>query len=388
MIADRVATLVLAVALVATPTATAATIGFGGGLDVTLSGRGSSLATNATYEGETSFDAYHARFEAEGTLVTGLEAVLRTSLSEAVGPRVYGAYVIATPWAERDLHAVAGKMPWLIGTWAARSEPERQPLIGVPLMYQLPTRLPSDAIVPDADSLYRIEGTAAATGYAGGAGSGGMRVVEDAWWDVGAGIAGSLRPFEFALGLTNGVPGAPNPSLDGNSTKGLQGRLGLAPLPGVRAGVSAAYGAYLPRSLDGQLPAGRNADDYHQRLLMADAELLAWHVELRSEAFHNVWETPTLGDLEAHGGYAEAKLTLLPGLYAAGRYDVIRFSAAHLSTGEAFPWNDNADRIEAGLGFRPVRGAVIKAVWQHQRLADEDGSHRSDLAAVQLALGF
>ena len=389
MSARRATLLAAALAAAWAATARAAgTLALTGGLDLNGSGLEPLPGLNAVYEGETSFDSYHLRLGATAAPAPGLGIVLETRLSDAAAPRVSAAYLGYTPRTDRDLHLVAGKIPWTIGTWGARDTPERQPLVGVPLMYQFPTRLPSNAIVPDADSLYRIESDGIGSDYGGSGESEGMRIVQDGWWDMGVALTGSARPVEFALGVTSGTPGAPSPGRDTNGAKSALGRLGVAPLPGVRAGVSGAYGAYLPASLNPQLPPGRRAEDYHQRLIMADAELLAGHAELRAEGFANRWETPTLGSLDAHGGYVEGKLTLAPGIYAAGRYDLLRFSQLHESTGEPFPWNDDVDRIEAGLGYRPMRGVVLKTVWQRTTLDDGEEREPHDLVAVQAALAF
>lgn len=370
------------------PAAVAGPIIFAGAIDVNAVSRGRALDLNTRYDEETSFDAYHLFLEAQSPVTNGFQAVLEAQLSDGAAPRLYAAYLSYAPRPGRDLLVIAGKMPWLIGTWGGRAKPERQPLVGTPLMYQLPTRLPSSAIVPDADSLYRIEGDAAGAGYGASTGAAGMRIVEDGWWDAGVGLTGSARPFEFSLGVYNGTPGAPNPARDVNAGKSVLGRLGFAPLPGVRVGASGAYGAWLPQALGPQLPAGRSASDYHQRLVMADAELLVGYAELRAEAFDNQWETPALGTLRGHGGYAEGKLTLLPGLYAAGRYDLLRFSHLNESTGEPFPWSHDVDRVEAGLGYRPSRGTVLKAVWQRTTLDDGEKTAHADAFAAQFVLAF
>ena len=359
-----------------------------GALDLNGSGLQPVPGLNAVYEGETSFDAYHLRLGVAASLAPALGITLEARMSDAADPRVTAASLAYTPRPDRDLHLVAGKIPWVVGTWGARSAPERQPLVGVPLMYQLPTRLPSDAIVPDADSLYRIHSDGIGSDYGGSGESEGMRIVQDAWWDMGAALTGSRRPLELALGVTSGTPGAPSPGRDTNGAKCVLGRLGVAPLPGARAGVSGAYGAYLPATLNAELQAGHRVEDYHQRLVMADAELLAGHAELRAEAFANRWETPTLGSLDARGGYLEGKLTFAPGIYAAARYDLMRFSKLHTSSGEPFPWSDDADRTEAGLGYRPMRGVVLKTVWQRTTLDDGEERSSHDLVAVQAALSF
>src|SRR6185369_17950160 len=161
----------------------------------------------------------------------------------------------------------------------------------------------------------------------------GMAIVDDSYWDFGIMVNGSRRPLEGAFGFVNGSPGWPSTSQDDNGGKTLLGRVGVAPLSSLRVGVSGAYGPYLNEFLDPYLPAGHSVSEYHQWLRMADAEFLLGHVELRSEGFLNTWETPTVGDLKVRGGYVEGKVTVMPGVHVAGRWDVMHFGDVVDSTG-------------------------------------------------------
>src|SRR5439155_1401292 len=87
--------------------------------------------------------------------------------------------------------------------------------------------------------------------------------------------------------------------------------------------------------LNPQLPAGKHATDYHQRLGMADFEVLSGHLEVRGEGAWNTWETPTVGALEATTGYAEAKYSSSFGGYLAGRFDVLRFGQIKAPVGDS-----------------------------------------------------
>src|SRR5262249_32108179 len=153
-----------------------------------------------------------------------------------------------------------------------------------------------------------------------------------------------------SLGLTTGTPSWGNGGEDENRGKTTLGRLGVSPAPWIRIGASGAWGPYLVRDLESPLPPGKTPEDYHQKLVRGDAELLQGHAELRAEGFANAWETPNLGDLRVRGGYAEGKLTLLAGLWAAARWDVMRFGELRDAGGVSQPWDDDVDRIEAGLG--------------------------------------
>jgi len=155
--------------------------------------------------------------------------------------------------------------------------------------------------------------------------------------------------------------------------------------------VSGSRGPYLLQRLNGGLPAGKTVDDYAQKLLMADLEVLVGHVELRSEAARNFWETPTVGELSVNSGYAELKYLLDSGAYVAARYDVERFGKIQASTGEILPWDWNTTRTETGVGYRISRDATAKLAWQYTEFDNGVSGwtkrHRSILAA-QLSLGF
>lgn len=361
-------------------------------LDLIGSDRGPGLDYNGLSDGTNTFDPYRMRLFLSGPVSSRLDVFAQVGLSDHYGARLYGSHAQWTPRAETDLHLELGKLPWAVGTWGPRTYSNRNPLIGTPLLYSYPTALPANRIVTNADQLIKTPDPVSfgAAYDSTGARERGMHIVDDANWDFGATLRGSARPLEYAIGFVNGTPGAPRPGGDDNAAKSVVGRAGLMPLPGVRFGVSGAWGAYLPSALDPALPAGHNASDYHQRLAMADLELLAGHFEVRAEGAVNVWETPAFGDLRLHGGYAEGRWTFAPGFYAAARYDALRFSEVLDSAGTSVRWDRNLDRIESGIGWIFDRHARLKGVYQRTTVheSDEDESYPYDLWALQLALSF
>src|SRR5439155_25283177 len=160
---------------------------------------------------------------------------------EAVGLQLLGAYVQYTPAPSRDLHVLAGKIPWLIGTYSDRAYPDKNPLVGVPMLYQFHTGLTWYSLPTGTVNVVQTSSSGDPYGpskyYAGG-----MPVVWESWWDVGVMAVGSARPFEGALGVTQGTPGWGEPAEDSNSGKTVLGRVGLTPLPSLRLGVSGALG--------------------------------------------------------------------------------------------------------------------------------------------------
>lgn len=255
----------------------------------------------------------------------------------------------------------------------------------MPLMYQYRTALAWDSQAGDADELVtsaghgQIESDADHT-Y--------LPIVDDRWWDTGLVVLGSQRPFEFALGVEQGSPSWPAPGEDNTPGQTLLGRLGVAPVAGVRVGVSGAYGTWMPEWFSWALPANRSVSDYHEVLTMADLELARDRFELRAEGYAKRWETATTGDLDVRGGYAEAKLGVGTGAWLAARGEVMRFSDITTSAGDR-PWDDDVDRIEAGAGYRASRDVSLKLAGQRTvRHPFGAGDLTTDLVSLAASIRF
>jgi len=352
-------------------------------LDLVAAERGLAYQSNILTRGDTHFDAYSVRMFGDALVNPRLQVFTQVVLRDVSGLYVDGAYLNFTPDPNRDLHVLAGKIPWAIGTYAPRTYSNHNPLIGSPLMYQYHSSLDWYTVYPDADAVLAAAGT--------GAPFAGMPIINDSYWDVGVTLTGSRRPLEYAAGVTAGTPGWGSTGQDENSGKTVLGRIGLAPIPGIRFGVSGAYGPYLIQALAPLMPPGRQVTDFHQKIRMADLELQRGHVELRGEAAFNTWEHPNVGNLNATSYYGELKVALDFGAYLAGRWDALRFGEITDSTGERYPWDWNVTRLEVGGGYRFSREAVGKLVYQRDRtVMDEDAGlfNRASLVAAQLSLAF
>ncbi len=122
---------------------------------------------------------------------------------------------------------------------------------------------------------------------------------------------------------------------------------------------------------------------------MADLELSAGHFELHAEGARNFWETPTVGRLAATSGYVELKVTSPFGGWAAGRLDAIRYGEIESSSGESRPWDDDIDRVEAGVGWRFTRETLGKLVYQRSSFTGYEGPDRvRSLMAAQVSVAF
>lgn len=374
-------------AVVAIP-ASAASLSWRGLLDVTAPSSTEGFPANTLTRGDNPFDPYGLRLFVDGTVNPQFTVFGQVVLHDPSGVYLDGAYVMWTPRPESDFHVNAGKLPWLIGTFAPRTYSDQNPLIGKPLIYQFHTTLVWFMAPPTADVLLASRGSGqSGIGYLGGTLKG-MAVVDDSWWDTGVVANGSSHSIEYALGLTNGTPGWGNSGEDDNRGKTALGRVGLAPAPWLRFGVSGALGPYLIHDLKTPLPAGKRPEDYDQQLVMGDLEVQGGHVELHAEAIANTWETPTVGNLDVHGGYVEGKLTLAAGLWAAARFDVMRFSDIADSTGARHPWDYDQDRLEAGLGLRWDRNVFFKGVFQRNIQHEVTDDYTADLYALQMTVLF
>lgn len=360
-------------------------------LDLAVSERVPASSLNTLSRGDSPFDAYGARLFADATVNERLQVFTQVGLHDVPGLYVDGAYVMFTPRSSLDFHLQAGKIPSVLGTWAPHTYSNKNPLMSSPLMYQYHTTLLWYFLPPSADALIANAGTGQfAVKYYGSTFGLGMPLVDDSYWDVGLSVNGSRRPLEYAFAVTAGTPGWGSTSKDENSGKSMLGRLGVAPAPWLRVGVSGAYGPYLIQEING-LPAGKEPTDYHQKLLMADLDLQGGHIELRAEGATGAWESPNIGDLDYQGGYAEVKYAFAFGGYVAGRYDVLRFGDITDSAGLEHSWDSNVDRYEVGAGYRFNRDVVAKIVQQHNRI-DAGTVHpevrEESILAGQLSVSF
>ncbi len=373
----------LLVALAAPRPAPAADLQWHGLLDLVGAELTHDFGDNVLERGDNPYDAYRARLFVQSALNEHVSVLGQFVFDDAVNPYVDGMYVEITPWPSRDLHVLAGKIPWAIGTWGPRTYSDKNPLIAPPLLYQHSSSLAWFDVPADLATLLSRAGA-----VSGGAG---MPIVDDSYWDVGVTLSGSARPLEYAIGVTQGTPGWGSTSKDDNSGKSVLGRMGLLPLPSLRLGVSGAIGPYMAASLDPRMPPGHNVNDYLQELVMADFEFQLAQVELRAEGARNVWQTPTVGDLGVRSGYAELKYLLPAGWYAAGRWDVERFDEVDAGGGATRPWDWNVERLDAGIGYRISRNAIGKVVCQREDLDPGVAGmphHVRSLWAGQLSLGF
>ena len=343
---------------------------------------------NRHSQGDSQFDPYRMRLFLDAQVTPQLAVFAQSILHEGAMPIVLdGAYARWTPWAERDLHVQAGKIPWPIGTWGPRTYSDRNRLIGSPLMYQYHTSLPWNAVPWSVDELVSEAGHGQTGLFYGGEHSYGMVVVDDRWWDFGIAALGSTHGLEFSLGATQSSPGWPEPNADDTPGNGYLGRIGLAPVPALRVGVSGAYGPWMPTWSEWAVPPGGSLRDYAESMVMLDASLSLDRLDLQGEGYDKSWETLRTGTLRMRGGYLETSVMMPAGWWLAARAEAMRFGEVTPSNGIPRPWDDDVDRLEIGAGYRLSQDVRAKVAWQRNRLRPP-GQEFQDEDMVALALSI
>ncbi|HEY3121768.1 MAG TPA: hypothetical protein VGL15_14175 [Vicinamibacteria bacterium] len=304
--------------------------------------------------------------------------------SENMGePRAYALYLRLRPWRARRLDLQAGLIPPAFGAYPRRNYATDNFLIGAPLAYQYLTLLRPDAAPATPADLFRMRARGWLASYPLGntTADRGLPLVNALRWDTGVQARAATDTVEVVGAVTVGTLSNPRTvTHDDNSGRQLSGRVALRPITGLVAGLSAARGAYISRSLARLLPAGAGRS---QTAWGADLEYSHAYWLARAEAVWSEWDLPTLdARLRARGISAEGRYKLRPGLYAAGRVDHLGFSRVFGTT-----WDAPVRRIEIGGGWQVRRYVLLKAVVQDNRR--DGGRWRSfRTGAVQLMFWF
>ena len=341
----------------------AAEFKFRGLLDLGLYSSVDGRQLNRLTFGDSNLDPYRLRLFMDARINPALEVHVQSVLSEDIAQiRADGAYALWRPIEGRDLSLEAGKIPLPIGVYAPRTYSDKNALIGEPLMYQYHTSLKWNVPAASIDAQVALAGQGQfdpSNPY--------LAVVEERWWDTGAAFLGSRAPFEWSLAVMQGSPSWPAAGEDNTPGQTVMGRLGLVPVPGLRIGVSAADGTWMPTFWKFVLPAGTRLRDYRETSLMADAEFARGPFELRGEGVQRRWETYASGDLDVKSGYAEARYSLAAGAWLALRGETLRFADVTTSAAVTRPWDDDVDRFEAVVGYRFTQDVRAKLGAQRTR---------------------
>ncbi len=345
----------------------------------------SSTRVNNAFKGSSPFSLTRARFFIDGEVADNI-TVFTTLLFDESQQKldVEGAYVVIGEVADRPwLNALVGKMPTAFGTFAARSFAMKNPLIGIPLIYQYFSAVQGASVPRDNADQLAQRGDDIFPGR-------GLPTLYDACWNTGAQLFGLAGKLSYALALTKGA--VSNPAATDNDGVQVVGRLGVQPTMGLKLGLSFALAPYLNKAVErsAAFPAGRSAEDYLQRLVGFDFEYAAGHFTIFAEAVRNEWQVPnlTVDALGNTGGYIEGKYELGPGLYYALRYGFMEYDALDDGAGGRQDWDYGVRRLETGLGYYLSHQVRLKAQLQLNSWAQPVADRRDRLFALQLASSF
>ena len=371
------------------------TVEVDGLVDVVGRGQDADMYLNRTFVQTTNFDALRARIFVQGG-TERTRAFVQILFSDVGYSAVnfHGGYLQHRVFENRELYLEAGKIPVHIGTWAPRTYSNRNPLIGIPFAYYYKSTLSSSMMPRDLDDLLSKRGQGQVgvvytepDGTVRGSPMSTLPMMYDNCWDYGAFVLGANHRFDYAFGVTLGAPGAPVNGPDSNGSVTGIAKIGMAPIPGLAFHLSFAYGPYLGSDVTPYIPAGSNLEDYAQALLAGSAEWGWRKLSLNSEVFLNRFETPIVDHgLGSLSYYLEGVYRFLPGWYAAARYDLVRFEEVASASGPV-TWDENIDRVEAGVGYHVTRELLVKAVAQCNALDDGWDADRI-LPAMQISFAF
>jgi hypothetical protein len=369
-------------------------VNFAGDLDLVYVTRPSQIGINFLNFGENAFHTTRIRLFADAPVQDHIHVFTEFLYDDdAMFARLFGGFVRLSDPKGRDIHLEVGKIPLHVGAYPNRSYAPKNSLIGPPLMYSYKVDVRNDQVPKRGEDIVANRGRGWRTDYISGgltgvgySGGNALPIMYENCWDFGIVTLGTVAPFEFAAGVTNGTVGAPTMT-DYNDGKQILGRIGFMPAPWIRAGVSGARGPYLQGVLNEDLPPGHTADEYMQQLLGSDLELSYSHGVLYSEYIRNRFESPFVGNLDLQAWYVEGKWTVIPGWYVAARFDRMVFDDVALAAGGSTPWDADLWKREIGIGFKPSAHLLAKVVHQESQV-DVTPRNRRSFAAAQLSVTF
>jgi len=310
--------------------------------------------------------------------------------------RAYAFYVRVRPWARRAIDIQGGRVPPTFGAFTRRMYASDNLLIGYPLAYQYLTSLRADALPMNANELLAMRGRGWLSSYSIGnpTPDNGLALASGFRWDTGVQVHAAADIVDATVAATVGT--ISNPLIrDDNSGRQIVGHASVHPrqaLQGLIVGASASRGPFVSATAArGAVGAGHDGE-FTQTALGADVEYSRDYYLVRAESVYSQWKVPAVGapvidvPLRALATYVEGRYKIVPGLYAAARFDHVGFSEV---TGTNGPnsWDAPVTRIEVGGGYSVLRNVLLKVSGQHNA---RDGGRvtSSNLMAAQLVYWF
>ncbi|MBI4520488.1 MAG: hypothetical protein HY701_06600 [Gemmatimonadetes bacterium] len=302
---------------------------------------------------------------------------------QAVQVRVEQAFLRYQPWLGRAVHVQAGVFVSPFGGYAQRHHSTADPFIRPPLFHEHPTMVSARLLPRGNDgfidwklrpAFFRPVGTPIVWGIP---------------YQAGVMIFGSLSRLHARAALMNSAPSS-EPSewgLDLQQRRKFSSVLHLDYewTAELRTGISYNQGPYLEESaVSSAANAAISINGYDQKTLGFEATFARGRTEIRSELLLDWWEVPRVDDVPRETAYyAEGKLKLIPGLYAALRYGAIDFNRIARSDGTLEPWDYDVRRWQLGAGYQFGRNTGVQAEYAITRTSGPVDP-RDNLASLRL----
>jgi hypothetical protein len=335
--------------------------------------------TNDTFKGFSNFHTSRIRLFFDDQLSDNSYVFVQILVNNYT-VSLYGAYARFENVVPRYLNIQLGFLPTPVGTYAARTYSNINPLIGTPLVYNYHSALNPFAEIPvsSIDELIALRDTRSNLG---------LPIIYDACWNSGIELYGSINKFGYSVGALAGSVSKPLQEQRKVVPQGTT-RLSYAFDPGLAMGVSGYYGPYLfGDGFSDSLRQGKPLSDYRNSGAGYDVYVARGLAEVYSEGFYSRWEYPSLPTIAAWSGYIEAKYKFLPGWYVAGRYDIFEPQEVPLSSGAKEKWDYAVRRVEFGLGYKVSRNVLTKLVNQINRLPEAEHLNNETIA-LQVSIDF
>jgi len=310
--------------------------------------------------------------------------------------RPYALYVRVRPWTTRNIDVNIGRVPPTFGAFSRRTYPNDNPLIGYPLAYQYLTTLRPDSVPGDAAELLskRSSGWLVRYRYGNQNIDRGVPLVSAFRWDTGVQVHAGNEVINATGAVTAGT--IANPLFhDDNSGRQYVARVEVRPIAGIVAGFSGARGPFVSDvAARGTVGDGHDRE-FTQTAWGADLEYSRGYYLLRYEGIVSDWQLPIVRapeltlPLRSVSTMIEGRYKILPGLYAAARFDHLGFSDVQATAVQGpLPWDAPVTRVEIGGGVSVQRNLVVKLSVQRNRRDGGRLKPKDTIAGVQLVFWF
>ncbi len=357
-----------------------------GMLDLVLRNTSAEDGSNKTFKGFSNFDYVRARlfFDAQPSEKVSVFTQVLVDNSEF---QLYGAYVRLSKIGGANVNIHAGLIPNPVGLWGPRTYSDKNPVIGLPLMYLYHTALSPGRYQTTNAQLLEMRGE----GYD----HYGLPIIYDPCWNTGLEIFGSAGMVDWSIGALSGSVSAPRTQPEKDIPQ-LTGKLGLFFSPVFSLSFSGFAGPYMADisaftaevSEYPKLAAAyedKEAEDYLNLGAGVGAHYDLGMLEMYSEAFFARWEHPVFDNLDAYSAYIDARYKLAPQWFIAGRVETMRFSEHDFGVGAGKQdWDYPLNRFELGIGYRIDQAVLLKIVTQIVRGVD-DTPLDDETVAIQLS---